>query len=468
MKNSFYMVKNFFGSLLILSIAVLVSCNKEEGTGGEGSIKGVVFIKEYLTSGNVFIRQIPASDEDVFILYGSNTSVGDKVATSNDGTFEFSNLRDGSYKIYAYSDDSLYTKDNNQAIMVDVKISSGNAIKVDTLFISKYIDKLDGTGQITGFVYRKNYDQKTIKLQNILPAADEDVYLSLTTNNYVIDRVRASFDGRYIFYEIPDGKYNIYVYSSDTSNNTKTIVKSQAIDILHGNIVIIDTLFTLKLNEGLGQITGKLFIKEYDKNFKYFQRIVPASSEDVYLCYSNDSVELSRVRTSYDGSYSFDKLSDGNYKIYVYQDDTAMVLKKTSVISPVISIAQGCKVNAADLYAFKGIDIDEGNSTISGKITLINYKTLYTIKDIGNAQDYDVFLVYGNHTTYEMDTKTDNNGVFTFSNLIKGDYIVYVYTEQEDEFGNLTGTTEKIIHEKHISITTDKQEFFITDTVKKQ
>jgi hypothetical protein len=357
MKNKIFMINRFFGSVLIVLIIALSSCNKEEGTGGEGSIKGVVYIKEYLSDGNVFIRQIPAPDEDVFIIYGSGSSVGDKVVSSNNGNFEFSNLRDGSYKIYAYSDDSLLNKNNKHAIMIDVSIDNGKSATADTLFIIKYLN-----------------------------------------------------------------------------------------------------------NEGTGQIYGKLFIKEYDKSFKYFQRIIPATGEDVFLCYANNSLEINRVRTSYNGSYLFDQLGNDSYKVYVFQDDTAMILKKSNVISPEIKIENGNKIELDTLFAYKGLDVDEGNATISGKITLLNYKSdLCSIKDVGPAQDYDVFLVYGDHIVYDLDTKTDNDGEFSFSNLIKGKYTVFVYSQPQDEFGCLIDQTEKSILKSDISITIENQ---MIDTIK--
>jgi hypothetical protein len=349
-------------TLISLALLILYSCKKEEGTGGEGKIKGVVYVKEYSITNNAFIKQVPALSEDVYIIYGSNSSVGDKVTTSNKGVYEFPYLLDGSYKIYVYSSDSLFVQKNKYAVMTDISIKNGNTVEADTLFIIKMVD------------------QKT----------------------------------------------------------------------------------------GNGLISGKVFYKEYDNEFKYFQRISPASAIDIYISYLNDSLELNKSRTSFNGSFLFNNLANDSYKIYVFQDDTSKVLKTVcKTISP-LNLTNEQKLNLDTIFIFKGLGVDKGNATISGKVWLINYKANGIDQKDGVvlAQDYDVFLVYDNHIVYDLDTKTGQDGVFSFPNLIKGKYTVYLYSEKEDQFGNLTGSTQKVTHKKNITITSDKQSFFITDTVK--
>jgi hypothetical protein len=354
-RTSFLFVLGFFATFFI------TSCNKDAGEGGEGKIKGVVYVKEYTTEGNLFIRKVPAMDQDVFILYGSNTSVGDKVTTSFDGNFEFPGLRDGSYTIYSYSDDSISLGKSKIAVKKDVSLDGGNEVTVDTIFILNYLNS----------------------------------------------------------------------------------------------------------NNATGRIAGKVFLKEYDNDFVYLQRISAATDKDVYLSFANNPVELDRVRTSYDGSYQFNQLLDNTYRIYIYQDDTSLTLKNNIILTSDLTVVNGNLVDADTLFLYKGLDVDQGNAKISGRIWLINYKSNgYDIKDIAYAQDMDVFLIYGDHETYDLHTKTGYDGSFAFENLLKGGYTIYVYSEQEDDFGNLTGATQKIIHAEHFSINADKQKYYMTDTVK--
>ena len=56
------------------------------------------------TGGNQGDYDVP--DYDVFIIYGEDDDIYDEDTKTNyDGTFEFKNLRKGSYRIYVYTAD---------------------------------------------------------------------------------------------------------------------------------------------------------------------------------------------------------------------------------------------------------------------------------------------------------------------------------------------------------------------------
>ena len=62
-----------------------------------------------LNNPSSIIDTIPAADEDVYIVYGDNTSPDDRVFTNPDGEFAFNWLRSGDYTIYVYSEDTANT-----------------------------------------------------------------------------------------------------------------------------------------------------------------------------------------------------------------------------------------------------------------------------------------------------------------------------------------------------------------------
>jgi hypothetical protein len=216
-----------------------------------------------------------------------------------------------------------------------------------------------------------------------------------------------------------------------------------------------------------GEVQGVVMQKIYDKDFKYLQRVQPASDADVFLSEAGTLAVVDRAHSSYNGLYSFTYVKDGSYVVFVYSDDTSKVGGSVAVSSAQFEVKAGKIVNVDTLYTFKGIGLEKGNATICGKIWLINYKKNgYEIKDISLAQEVDVYLIYGDHKSYDIRTRTNYDGTFCFSNLIKGNYVVYVYSEAEDAFGNLTGATQKVAHKKYITISDDKQEVFVTDTIK--
>jgi hypothetical protein len=111
--------------LTVFFALVFNACKKGPGEGGNSSIQGTVNTILYLNS--AFIEPydtFPSADKDVFIIYGDDISFSDKVQTNYDGKFEFKYLREGSYKVYVYSEapfDSLSSEE--YAVIKQVEIT---------------------------------------------------------------------------------------------------------------------------------------------------------------------------------------------------------------------------------------------------------------------------------------------------------------------------------------------------------
>ncbi len=98
-KNSSYI------SIIIIALALIASCKKPEGQGGRATIKGKLLIRNYNNGFNILQDTFYVAGENVFIIYGNQTSVGDNVKTGPDGSFQFEYLRKGKYKIFVTSKD---------------------------------------------------------------------------------------------------------------------------------------------------------------------------------------------------------------------------------------------------------------------------------------------------------------------------------------------------------------------------
>jgi hypothetical protein len=126
--------------LIIASISAITlgGCNKLPGEGGSSTIKGVVVEKRMSSVGTV-ISQYPASNEDVFIIYGEeNTFHDDRERTSYDGSFEFRYLQPGKYKIFVYEECPSCPGGKN-AVMVETEISKKKSVvNLDTIYIRNY------------------------------------------------------------------------------------------------------------------------------------------------------------------------------------------------------------------------------------------------------------------------------------------------------------------------------------------
>ena len=130
-------LKIIFLSLFALSILSISSCKKSEGDGGKATITGKIWIQRYN------LLQIPQNAyagayEDVYIIYGDDTSYGNKVKTNPDGVYEFTYLRAGKYTIYAYSSGSTVTSANRVAVIKQVEISKKTqTVECETINLAK-------------------------------------------------------------------------------------------------------------------------------------------------------------------------------------------------------------------------------------------------------------------------------------------------------------------------------------------
>jgi hypothetical protein len=124
--------------LLVAAIAFLfISCEKEAGEGGNSSIFGKVYVKDYNGTFTVLNGEYYGSDEDVYIIYGEDKSYSDHISTNYDGTYEFKYLRPGIYTVYAYSKDStLQSASGIIPVIQEIEITDKNtAYEVPDLVI---------------------------------------------------------------------------------------------------------------------------------------------------------------------------------------------------------------------------------------------------------------------------------------------------------------------------------------------
>jgi hypothetical protein len=85
-------------------LLTLISCKKEEGTGGSSTISGTVEVTSVNENSGVEIETYSAKGKRVYIIYGDDEIQSDDTRTNYDGKFEFPFLNKGDYKIYVLSD----------------------------------------------------------------------------------------------------------------------------------------------------------------------------------------------------------------------------------------------------------------------------------------------------------------------------------------------------------------------------
>ena len=73
---------------------------------------------------------------------------------------------------------------------------------------------------------------------------------------------------------------------------------------------------------GFATIQGKVYVKNYDSFFTNVTSEYYLPSENVYIIYGDGTEIGKNVKTSYDGSFKFDYLRKGTYKVYVIGKDS--------------------------------------------------------------------------------------------------------------------------------------------------
>ena len=77
--------------LFLLFGLSLIACQKSAGPGGAATIKGKIYVDEYV--GTTYQGSYYGPDIDVYIIYGEESNMyDDRIRTSFDGSFEFRNL----------------------------------------------------------------------------------------------------------------------------------------------------------------------------------------------------------------------------------------------------------------------------------------------------------------------------------------------------------------------------------------
>jgi len=202
---------------LLLFVIVVISffgCKKTEGDGGVASVRGHVFVIDFKDDFATKPDTMIASEEDIYIVYGSNEIISDKSTTNETGEYGFDYLRKGNYSIIAYS--KIPESDVDTSIVKRIKITDKKAtVQVENIYLYK---AKTGYATITGRLFVKDYNTSMVPKTPVdnYYSGGEDVYLQKDGSSNVLKKEKTSYDGTYVFNRLSRGTYKIYAYSKDT------------------------------------------------------------------------------------------------------------------------------------------------------------------------------------------------------------------------------------------------------------
>lgn len=120
---------------VLITTALLFSCAKEPGIGGEATIEGKVYAYHYNSTFTVLLSEYYMPDTYVYIVFGNDINYGKRIKTNYDGAFAFEFLYPGEYTIYTYSLDS--------AALVQFEVAPPDSAVRSTVFVHKGDDIVD-------------------------------------------------------------------------------------------------------------------------------------------------------------------------------------------------------------------------------------------------------------------------------------------------------------------------------------
>lgn len=74
---------------------------------------------------------------------------------------------------------------------------------------------------------------------------------------------------------------------------------------------------------GRATIKGKIFTVDYDDTFTIIKDTFATQGENVYILYGDDNTVGDNARTSFDGTFQFEFMRTGKYRIFAVSKDTA-------------------------------------------------------------------------------------------------------------------------------------------------
>lgn len=230
-------------------------------------------------------------------------------------------------------------------------------------------------------------------------------------------------------------------------------------------------LFSISLSsctqeEGFGgnsHIKGQVITRYYNEDFTVFQGEEPAVDEEVKILLGDDNAVAKDVETSFDGSFKFEYLWPGKYKIFFATDDTSKLSLGTKTIVKEITLEKNQTYDVGTVYNYKALRWNRGTAKIMGKVIVTNYKNSSSypnlvIKDITPAQEQEVYITYNNESFYSDRIRTQGDGTFVFPNLLLGKYTIFVYSDDV-----ITGSTEMIVKKAEVEITQKGQVVTLED-----
>jgi hypothetical protein len=180
---------------------------------------------------------------------------------------------------------------------------------------------------------------------------------------------------------------------------------------------------------GTAVIQGKVYIIVHnDDDFNLSTDTILAAKKDVFIIYGNDTYTGDDVETGKDGTYQFKYLTAGRYTVYAYSE---LASGEKVAVSKTIEVGRGETADVDDIYIEEGKA--NGTSMIRGQIYCTYFDGNGDDVATGWAFEQRVYIQRLGENFYFDDTRVGSGGYYYFQKLIPDTYIIYTFTQSDDE-----------------------------------
>ena len=251
--------------------------------------------------------------------------------TDKDGTYSFEHLPDGTYSIKVVKDGVLADADQTG----DPDTTLDNASKPITLDENNPTKSDVDFGYapnntITGTVYRDDNRDKTIDGDE--PGLERVSVQLLDEDGNVVQTLDTAADGTYAFQHLKDGKYTVKVVRSSAIKDYDQTEDPDATVDDTSAVYTMGPENSLQENVNFGyvpdySIAGRVYRDAY-KSGSYTDGEETFEGVTVDLIDASGTVVATAMTTA-DGTYSFEKLPAGTYRVKVHADGALAGLDQT-------------------------------------------------------------------------------------------------------------------------------------------
>ena len=264
-------------------------------------------------------------------LLDKNGTVIATTTTDKDGTYSFEHLPDGTYSIKVVKDGVLADADQTG----DPDTTLDNASKPITLDENNPTKSDVDFGYapnntITGTVYRDDNRDKTIDGDE--PGLERVSVQLLDEDGNVVQTLDTAADGTYAFQHLKDGKYTVKVVRSSAIKDYDQTEDPDATVDDTSAVYTMGPENSLQENVNFGyvpdySIAGRVY-RDADKSGSYTDGEETFEGVTVDLIDASGTVVATAMTTA-DGTYSFEKLPAGTYRVKVHADGALAGLDQT-------------------------------------------------------------------------------------------------------------------------------------------